>query len=802
MCLLCLLFSVQRSAFSFQPSQSLTASPSAGTETPPEPKAAPGQSVIEIEADWVKSDDEKKVTEASGQVVARYKDSTVSGENMRVDHKTYTAVVEGPFLLEEKDSQGNVQTLRGEELQYNFKSRLALFKKGHIVQDAEGPGQHLYIEADEALSRNRRRLLLKGADITTCDFVEKKLSPHYHITASAGLIVPGDKIILRDMTLYNGSTPVFWAPMWMISLKKRQYLSIGNTLTEGWFVKTALAYSLKGNDVEDLYQDFQDIYNMSLEGKDKGGDFKTYPDDYGVVYNDFMQIKGWGKGIEHTHEFGPDTQFTGAYYQLGELDTGLNDYSWKMDLKQKISNELRYTAKWEDRNIYNLAGGRDDLGKAYYTVSYSTPTTSVNLASNDDYVRGFFPSNTTSNMLTLTENISPQWQLTSSVNHTSFIFGSTGSFDQFMTHQSTLNYRENWGSVSLMNKQFQDLTPDAAARFSNRAYTDITPELAVQYNLAKVLDQSFTLKGTAGYYFEKIVNPNPALQVMKTNRYTTDITAINRPIYPFNDKNFFVDMGGSGYTQYFYDTGDQQYVLRERLSSTWTLSPISSLTSTYAQDHLNAENNTPFRTFDFLTQTHLLMESFRMDDKKNYDWTTSTGFNYLLDQYLPLASNLNYYPSQKERYNLAFGYDINTHIYQPLTLQATLQSREGAINNSMGADSMAPQWSNRHYFNYNLNLGRLDSMTNALEYDYGHSWEDHWVVSLAGSYSFFAAKYDMTLVSITKDLHDIMISFSYSPLSQSYLLTIASIAFPSSQGQLGLSQGRYSVGVPGQQFQF
>ncbi|HDI46004.1 MAG TPA: LPS-assembly protein LptD, partial [Candidatus Omnitrophica bacterium] len=138
-------------------------------------------------------------------------------KNVMVAEGNVEVVYEGMFLYADKVTvwmdknealaEGNVRLVRdgatfyGDKVSYYFKEN-----KGKIISprfEKYGPWYGKGLEAEEY---EKGKYLLKKAYITTCD-LEK---PHYRFQAKLVKVIPGEKIIARNVVFYIKDTPVFY----------------------------------------------------------------------------------------------------------------------------------------------------------------------------------------------------------------------------------------------------------------------------------------------------------------------------------------------------------------------------------------------------------------------------------------------------------------------------------------------------------------------------------------------------------------------------------------------------------------
>ena len=196
---------------------------------------------------------------------------------------------------EEVNLQIGSRTLRGKDLRYNLKSEAG------TIQSLRWKEGLLFYKAEKALFSSEV-VDLKRVDFTSCDHS----LPHYKMRAGSARVYPGDRIIMKSVTLYLGSLPIFWTPYLIQYLHKKNRVvlpSPGYSDFSGWYVQTGYYF----------------YSSVSFQGK---------------LRLDYRQKKGWGEGLDVFYESKRGKGEIKTYY-VKEADT--REERWTLRLRHRHS---------------------------------------------------------------------------------------------------------------------------------------------------------------------------------------------------------------------------------------------------------------------------------------------------------------------------------------------------------------------------------------------------------------------------------------------------------------------------------
>jgi len=128
-------------------------------------------------------------------VQLKYQDIEVKADYLKINLSTNLLFGSGEVLFKQDETETNC-----EELTYNWETKkvLLLRLKGEIT--GEGIKGKVYYQGDEMENFPETVEITEGS-FTTCELEE----PHYHIVAKEMIIYPKDKIIVRNISWYEGT---------------------------------------------------------------------------------------------------------------------------------------------------------------------------------------------------------------------------------------------------------------------------------------------------------------------------------------------------------------------------------------------------------------------------------------------------------------------------------------------------------------------------------------------------------------------------------------------------------------------
>jgi hypothetical protein len=191
-----------------------------------------GQVPVEINSEQTRF--EGGIAVAEGNVVIRYGDATIYCDYAEYNPETHEIVL-----------RGNVRLYQD---RYAFLADRAIYNlqtKALKMSDFGGPKQPFQIKGDTVVSWKENEYTILNGFITTSD----SSKPDYQLRARTIRIYSNDRIILSNVTLFVGQTPVFWFPYIYQSLNDQfsYNLAPGYNSTWGAYLLTSITFPIATN---------------------------------------------------------------------------------------------------------------------------------------------------------------------------------------------------------------------------------------------------------------------------------------------------------------------------------------------------------------------------------------------------------------------------------------------------------------------------------------------------------------------------------------------------------------------------
>ncbi len=298
---LCLLVSFSSgSAFAQQPARS--AKPQAAS-------LAGGDSPIEVSADQLEYEADKKLMTGRGHVLVKQGADKLTGDFMTVRTDTQEAHAIGNVVFER---EGKIW--RGDDMTYNFKTRTGNFGS------FEAYVEPFYVRAKDSQKVSDEEFILQKATITTCEGER----PEFSVRAREARVIQGKDgrtIKARGVVFFLGVVPIFYVPVWSRNLDSDTSnidLVPGYSSRMGGYLLTAYNYRL----------------NRSLRA---------------ATHLDYRGYRGFGVGQDFLWG-DPNLSFRGSlqgYYADDEHPFRRRSKSQQEDLKDLVTND-RYRLRLFD----------------------------------------------------------------------------------------------------------------------------------------------------------------------------------------------------------------------------------------------------------------------------------------------------------------------------------------------------------------------------------------------------------------------------------------------------------------------
>jgi lipopolysaccharide assembly outer membrane protein LptD (OstA) len=214
---------------------------------------------------------------AEGNVVIQYGTTTIYADYGEYHTDTRDVFVRGHVRIYEEG-----EVFVGERAVYNLET-----KQLHAA-NFRGDFYPFRFSADSISSIGPKAYLTKDSSFTTSD----SSIPDYQLRAKSARIYPGERIILRNVTLYVGNTPVFWWPYLYEPLRRDMAYEIHPGYYSGWGFFTLTRY----------YFPIADNWDGRLDV-------------------DYREERGLGLGLHTNYKYGPDDRNWGRFDSYYTIDS-------------------------------------------------------------------------------------------------------------------------------------------------------------------------------------------------------------------------------------------------------------------------------------------------------------------------------------------------------------------------------------------------------------------------------------------------------------------------------------------------
>jgi lipopolysaccharide assembly outer membrane protein LptD (OstA) len=220
---------------------------------------------------------ENGVAIAEGNVVIQYGTTTIYADYGEYHPDTHDVFVRGHVRIYREG-----EVFVGERAVYNMET-----KKLHAA-NFQGDFYPFRFSAESVSSIGTGAYLVKDSSFTTSD----SSIPDYQLRAKSARIYTGQRIIMRDVTLYVGNLPVFWWPYLYQPLRRDMSYTIHPGFYSGWgfFTLSQWNFPIADNWDGRLQLDYREQRGLAI-GLDT--DYRFGPDD-----------RSWGRFNSY---FAPDS---------------------------------------------------------------------------------------------------------------------------------------------------------------------------------------------------------------------------------------------------------------------------------------------------------------------------------------------------------------------------------------------------------------------------------------------------------------------------------------------------------------
>ena len=242
-----------------------------------------------------------------GKVTLESDDTTITADAAEYTRDDGTILADGNVAIETADHV----TYHGDKLCYSVKTRAWKFTDyavdylpGYLGKRLTGT---VYLKGG-AFSGLAGKLEGRNTRITTCD----EPTPHYCLVGEQVEIIPGDKLIARNVDVYIGNRKIMRLPWFIVWLKNQRTPFVpdsGSNSVEGKYVRLLYQYALSQNQLGGVRLDMTEKLGEAL-GLEH---FYTLPGGFGSAL-----LYGWLTSRDYKATF-DHTQNLPKQYQLHVL---------------------------------------------------------------------------------------------------------------------------------------------------------------------------------------------------------------------------------------------------------------------------------------------------------------------------------------------------------------------------------------------------------------------------------------------------------------------------------------------------
>ena len=712
------------------PTSTETPLPGAEPVDPEIAAADPNKSVILDNADTFEQTTSGQWT-GLGHVRVRYQGYKLSGDEVDVDTNKGTATFSGNVHL----VAPNGQTAEGGPtgvLRVNLRRGTYTLTGTRSILKPEQTqiGLILPVYVFGGVIRGRPGLIdARGGRFTTCDFVD----PHYSFGAREVYILPGKRLVGRDVSFYRKNHRIFSLPYLFVPLDVRLarqtlFPTVGQTPDEGFFIKFAFGYALA----------------TSLPG---------------ILRVEEFQKKGTGLGFDQTYG-DPESPTRGnglfTLYHLYDQSRGVEDLNGTLIHTQQLGTILAsLTTQFQQNSYYaGLSKSQSQNSSLSLTRTVGSFNTSL-LTTLTQNSFGFGKSQTLTSSLDNTYAPNSASQLNTRFDYSQFLspsFSSQLPGDDRQELDSNLDYK-NRGKVADVELLASKYTQLSHTGGSGQFFGGLErlPELrlasdATRFSgLERFLPKSATMDLSLGEFNE----PSSQTHTQRA-RFNLNLGTVTKTI----TSRSTVDFGGN-FEQGIYGDNTAQYVLNGHTGYRLRIGKKSSFGTSYT--YLRPYGYTPFQ-FDYAGTTNLIGVNVAVQDSRAFLFSIGTGydlnrtksqFGFRATPWQTVSAQALFTPTDFLKFRTTASYDINSS--RLLDLTNTLRVR--------GPDNLAVDFSGR----FSPLLHRYTTLSGTLNLPFfrDRSEDAGYRLRAIGGYDGITSRFDYKGLALTRSWHDFEASLIY-----------------------------------------
>jgi len=557
---------------------------------------------------------------AKDGVQLKYQDIEVKADYLKINLTTNLLFASGEVFFKQDETETNCK-----ELTYNWETKkvILLRLKGEIT--GEGVKGKVYYQGEKMENFPETVEITEGS-FTTCELEE----PHYHIVAKEMIIYPKDKIIVRNISWYEGKTKIITLPYFLIFLDRKTQLpilpKIGQNSKDGWFVKTN--------------------FNYYIDEK-----------SYGTFYIDWLEKKGIGTGFEHTWEIGSQNNpgETSLYlYQIKDKNSGKINLSGRIKYGQEFEEDLK-TQVTLNYSGSKAAGGELLSNSLKSQFSFEKKEEKYNLKISGKY--NFSGTGLGQEDLSINGNIKVNHNYTINDKLSSALTlvytdknpASQEVADLELKPKWELKYKGEGYTLNLTTEKRFDLDGDNYIGENVSKITNRLPEFTFKKSSTTIGDTKiiYNINASVGHFYEAATEEDNWRGEYIINAKRT-----------FNLGEYLTLIPSGIFRQDVYLTGEARYLVGGKVDL--KASYESNIYATLSYNYNKSVGPTPFN-FDYITPlTNTVSGKLTLKSSEKIKLDLSTNYNFVTENFGNLVAKVEYKPKDDWKMNFSSSYNLNT----------------------------------------------------------------------------------------------------------------------------------------------
>jgi lipopolysaccharide export system protein LptA len=656
--------------------------------------------------------------------------TTIKGTQLVYQSKEEIVQFIGEVTIEQDGT-----SIQGKDLVYDASKGEGMLAEALASTVPAGAVSPVYVSGTQ-VTACRSLTVIDDASLTTCDPDQ----PGYFLASKRIEIRPGDRLVLHNVRFVESGMTLFYWPRVTFSLKRADpdtasedvaLPRIGYSAAEGWFVKSSFGY--RGPAAQ-----------------------------RGRLLIDYMQLLGWGFGIDHTlRADGAGSE--GIYlYAQPNVNTGHTDLQLSLHGERVLPGDLEVSASSTISSEYDEG---EELWRHHeLSLAQRRSGGSSLLRYSDKRVTGAKVGHETYATLSHTQRSAGGWRFR--VNANADVRDMPG-----LAHRNLVGYladlgREtpNWGFDLTAEDRFNpELAKDVPSDITwSRAQR--LPELRVRIN-------RLYLAGRESPFAADLAWGNlteDRLSLPAHVRTSTDRLHVALKVKPSQ-----LSLGswgrwrwGGSLTRRVYGTGERQWVAAAQSDYRLPISSKLALSADYRYEQ-GLGDLSPFR-FDRVIDEETLTAALKYD-AKNAGWLLSGGYDLLNEVPTDVVGSLRLQLSSALKMQVQAAYSVvdSDWIYTIGTVQYV---PDEAFTLQLGSK-------------YNMQSRRSERVDAVFRWDL-----QSWKVAYTGIYDGIKNVFDLGDFTITRDLGCRAIDLRYNQNRKEVWLEYRIPAFPAASVKVGATE--------------